>query len=273
MLIILDPIRFLLSNGLELWQMIKLKTQEDIQNLRISGKILVSVMDALVRNSQEGTSLKSLDEHARMLINKAGAKPAFLDYQPEGSRYPYPAAICASVNEQIVHGVPSSYTLKQGDVFKIDLGINYNGFFTDAAVTVGIGQISKEAEKLMQVTRNSLKEAIKVCKVGKRLGDIGAVIEATAKKANFHIVKGLTGHGVGFGVHEEPVIHNFGKSGEGLALEVGMVLAIEPMISLGTGEIKQSQDDSYVTADNTLAAHFEKTIAITSTGPEVLTDL
>ena len=252
--------------------MIKLKTEKDLQNLRVSGKILVSVMDALVKNSLEGTSLKSLDEHARMLINKAGAKPAFLGYQPEGSRYPYSAAICASVNEQIVHGIPSSYTLKQGDVFKIDLGINYNGFFTDAAVTVGISQISKEAEKLIQVTHLSLKEAIKVCRVGKHIGDIGAVIEATVKKANLHIVKGLTGHGVGFEVHEEPVIYNFGKRGEGLALEVGMVLAIEPMVSIGTGEIKQSQDDSYVMADGTLAAHFEKTIAITSTGPEILTD-
>jgi len=251
--------------------MIRLKTEKDLQFLRVSGKILAHVLKILTEEAKEGIVLTSLDYHARTLIQEAGAKPAFLGYKPEGAKNPYPAAICASVNEKIVHGIPNDYVLKNGDLLKIDLGVNYKGYFTDAAITVGIGRISAEAQKIIEVTKQALNQALEFCKPGNYLGDIGWIIEQTVKKAGFSIAKGLTGHGVGFELHEEPTIYNYGKRGEGLELKPGMVLAIEPMVTSGQGDIFRLADGSYAARDGSLTAHFEHTVVITHDGVEILT--
>ncbi|MDI6821096.1 MAG: type I methionyl aminopeptidase [Patescibacteria group bacterium] len=252
--------------------MIKLKTENDFKFLRISGKILGEILQKLGEEIKEGTRLSRLDKYARELLEKAHAKPAFFGYCPEGASNPYQAAICASINEVVVHGIPNEYVIKNSDLVKIDFGVNYKGYFTDAAITVGVGDISKDAKRLIDVTKKSLKEAIKVCKPGKHLGDIGFAIENTVKKGKFHIIRSLTGHGVGFAVHEDPIIYNYGKKGDDMELKPGLVLAIEPMVSIGSSQILQKNDDSFMTADGSLSAHFEHTVAIVDDGCEVLTE-
>jgi len=251
--------------------MIRLKNEKDFRVLRESGRILASVLEVLKSAAKVGVALSSLDELARKLIKESGAKPAFLGYQPEGAQKPYGAAICTSVNEVIVHGLPSNYLLKQGDVLKIDLGVDYKNYITDAATTVGISPLAEKAEKLITVTEKALAEAINVLRPGGRLSDIGAAIEGTVKKAGFQVIKNLTGHGVGFELHEDPTIYNYGRRGEGIKLEPGLVIAIEPMVSVGSSRVIEQADDSYVTDDGSLSAHFEHTVAITEKGIEVLT--
>lgn len=251
--------------------MVKIKSEKDIPALRTSGKILASVLRAIRDSSKEGISLISLEMKARELIHSAGAKPAFLGYMPDGGTKPFPTAICASVNETIVHGIPTERILKSGDVFKIDLGVNYNGYFTDAAVTVGVGKISEEARKLIRATEESLRNAIKACRSGNHIGDIGFEIEKEAKRRGFKVVRGLTGHGVGFEVHEDPTVYNYGRKGEGMVLKSGLVLALEPMLSAGSSEIIQNKDESFATKDGSLSAHFEHTVLITEGEPEILT--
>lgn len=251
--------------------MIRLKTESDLQKLRESGKILASILKTLKNEAVVGVSLKRLDEIAVKLLKEAGAKAAFLGYKPEGAVTPYPASLCVSVNNQIVHSLPSGHILKEGDILTIDFGVDYGGYITDAAITFGIGNISSVASKLIGATEKALEKAIKVCIPGNSLGDIGWVIERTVKSAGFNVVKGLTGHGVGFKLHEEPTVHNYGSKREGLKLKEGMVLAIEPITSAGSGAMKQLPDDSYVTSDDSLSAHFEHTVAIRKNGPEILT--
>jgi methionyl aminopeptidase len=251
--------------------MIKLKNDYDIEMIAQSGRILAEVLEKICKKAQPDVSLKSLEYSARRLIKKAGAKPAFLGYQPESGSRPFPAALCLSINEQIVHGLPSAYKLRSGDLLKIDLGVNYRGYFSDAALTIGIGEISTSARKLIKTTQDALTAAIKTAQPGGHLGDIGAIIENTIVKNGFSVIKELTGHGVGFELHEDPTILNYGKKGEGMELKPGMVLAIEPMACLGSGKIIQRPDDSFATADNSLSAHSEHTIAITKHGPRVLT--
>lgn len=251
--------------------MMRLKTAKDLAMLRQSGRILASVLKILAAEAKPGVALRSLDYHARTLIQEKGAQPAFLGYKPNGAKQAYPAAICTSVNAQVVHGLPSDYILKDGDVLKIDLGVNYKGYFTDAALTVGVGKIAPPAQKLVTVTEAALAKAIEVCRPGRRIGDIGWTIENHVKKNKFAIVQGLTGHGVGFALHEEPTVHNYGRRGEGMELKPGLVLAIEPMVSVGSGETKQWPDESFAVKDGSLTAHFEKTVAVTEVGPEILT--
>lgn len=250
---------------------IRLKSEKDLIILRESGKILASVLEVLKNAARAGVKLSYLDEVARKLIKEAGAKPAFFGYQPEGASKPYPAAICTSMNEVVVHGLPTDYALKPGDVLKIDLGVDYKGYITDAASSVGIWPISKEAEKLMAVTERALREAIRVLASGGHLGDIGAAAEEIVKKSGFQVIKNLTGHGVGFELHEDPTIYNYGRRGEGIELKPGMVLAIEPMVSVSSSRVVQQVDDSFITEDGSLSAHFEHTVAITEKGVEVLT--
>lgn len=252
--------------------MIRLKNAKDLAMLRRSGRLLAEVLKILAAEARAGITLQSLDYHARTLIEQGGGKPAFLGYKPEGSKKPYPAAICTSVNDQIVHGVPSDYVLKEGDILKIDCGVNYKGYFTDSALTVGIGKISSSARKLINVTKEALTKAIEVCLPGNHIGDIGWKIENYVKKNNFSIIKGLTGHGVGFAIHEDPTVYNYGKKGEGLKLQSGLVLAIEPMTSVGSGETRQLPDESFAAKDGSLTAHFEHTVYIGEDGPEVLTN-
>lgn len=248
-----------------------IKKKKDIDAIRISGKILARVLSALKEKVAPGVRLSDLDLYARELLKKENARPVFLNYQPEGADKPYPAAICTSVNEKIVHGVPNAYVVREGDLVKIDIGVEYGGYIADAAVTAGAGTISRIAKKLMDVTERSLYCGIEECVPGNTLGDVGNAIESVVHKGKFSVIRGLTGHGVGFELHEEPTVYNFGKSGTGMKLREGMVLAIEPMVSTGSPDIIQLSDESYATSDGSLSAHFEHTVAITKNGPEILT--
>jgi methionyl aminopeptidase len=251
--------------------MILLKTEKEIEVLKESGKILSLVLKTLEKKTGMGISLMELENLARKMLKEAGAKPAFLGYQPEGADKPYPAALCLSLNDVVVHGIPREYILRPGDLLKIDMGVVYEGMYTDAAVTVGIGRISPLAKRLMHSTKKALDEALKVARKGKHLGDIGYAIERRAKKDGFKVIKGLTGHGVGYEVHEDPVILNYGKKGSGVELKEGMTLAIEPMLSVSSSDIIQNRDESYSSADRSLTAQFEHTVAITKKGTVILT--
>lgn len=235
------------------------------------GRRLGEVLLRLKAETKEGATTKSLDRLAYQLIHKAGAKPAFLHYRPAGASRAYPYTLCTSPNSVVVHGQPSGYVLKAGDILKLDLGLVYKGFNLDAAITVAVGKIGKDVERLIKTTREALAVAIMEAKIGKTLGDIGFVIERTAKKNKCAVADGLTGHGIGRALHEEPTVFNFGKKGEGVGLRAGMVLAIEPMFTLGKAAIRSLPDESYGTVDGSLAAHFEHTVAITEDGPRVLT--
>jgi methionyl aminopeptidase len=252
--------------------MLTLKTPAEIEVMAAGGRRLGEVLSSLAEKAREGVTTKALDRLAYQLIHKSGAKPAFLHYRPAGARHPYPYTLCASVNDVVVHGQPSDYFLKDGDVLKLDLGLLYKGFYLDAAVTVAVGKIKKDAARLIGATKDALAEGIAEAKLGNTLGDIGLKIASVAKKNKCSVADGLTGHGIGRALHEEPTVFNIGRKGAGEELREGMVLAIEPMFSLGKGAIKQVRDESWATMDGSLAAHFEHTVAITKDGPRVLTE-
>lgn len=251
--------------------MIQYRKTEEIEKAAASGRILSSVMAAIIPGVKEGVALIDLDHLAETLIKKAGAKAAFLDYRPDGAKHPYGASICTSLNDVVVHGLPTNYKLRSGDVLKLDFGVLYNGFYTDAAKTFGIGKISNEAQLLIQATKDCLAQALKQAQTGKTLGDIGYAVEKTAKKYGFNVISGLTGHGIGRDLHEDPVVYNYGEKGKGIKLKPGMILAIEPMLSAGSLEIIQKKDESWATKDGSLSAHFEHTVAITEGGVRILT--
>lgn len=251
--------------------MIKIYSENEIKKIAESGEILAKVLNEVANEAKIGTSLKNLNELAFKLIKKAGAEPAFLGYKPDGAERPYGATICASINNAIVHGFPGDYKLKNGDVLKIDCGVKYQGFYSDSAMTIGVGIISKEAENLIKAAKTALEEAVKAARPGNYLGDIGWVIDKTAKKFKVKTVKNLTGHGIGKNLHEDPIIYNFGKKGKGIELKPGMVLAIEPMFAVGSQEIVQLKDESWATADGSLSAHFEHTVAIMEKETSIIT--
>jgi methionyl aminopeptidase len=252
--------------------MINLYSQQEIKKIALAGKILAKVLKILKKEARIGTSLRDLDKLAYRLINKHKAKPAFLGYRPDGALKPFGGSICASINDVVVHGLPSDYKLQSGDVLKIDLGIEYRGYFADAAITIGIGKISKEAKRLIEATESALKKAVKAAKAGRTLADISLAIEKTARERGFEVIEGLTGHGIGKELHEEPTIYNYYRQSDvKIKLEPGMVLAIEPMFALKTGRIKQLTDESWATTDGSLSSHFEHTFAITNDGPKILT--
>ncbi len=240
--------------------------------MKSAGRILGGVLARLADESKEGVSLLELDALAQKLITENGGESSFLGYRPEGAAKPYPKTLCASLNNVIVHGVPTSRRLKSGDLLKLDLGVKFNGYHADAALTVAIGSVASEARRLLEITKKALMAAILAAKPGARLGDIGAAVEAVAKEAGFRVTQGLTGHGIGRRLHESPSVPNEGVSGTGMVLRPGMVLALEPMLNLGSAEIRQLADESYGTSDGNLSAHFEHTILITKGEAEVLTD-
>lgn len=251
--------------------MITLKSPEEIGVMAEGGKILGMVLREIKAAAHAGVATKELDALAYKLIIGAGAKPAFLHYRPTGAARGYPATLCASVNDGIVHGLPSKRVLQEGDVLKLDLGLRYKGFYSDAAVTVGIGKVNTETKNLIRATEAALAAGINEARAGKTIGDIGFAIETVAKKNGFSVVEGLTGHGIGQALHEDPYVFNFGRRGDGETLKNGMVIAIEPMFAAGSGAIKELSDGSYVTMDGSLAAHFEHTVAIAEKGPRILT--
>lgn len=253
--------------------MITIKTKEEIEILREGGKILAEVLRKISEFAKPGISTGFLNQKAREMILTRGAKPSFEGYKSSFSNRPYPAAICASLNNVVVHGLPSEKViLKEGDILKLDLGVKYKNFFTDAAITIGIGKMTDEKNKLINAAKRALELAINEIRPGNHIGDIGYIIENYVEREGLSIVKVLVGHGVGSAVHEEPSIPNYGKIGEGSVLKSGMVLAIEPMVTLESGEVKLSKDGfGYETADGSLSAHFEHTVAVMDNGCLILT--
>lgn len=247
--------------------MITIKTKEEIQIIREGGKILSNTLKELEKMAHIGVTTLELNRAAEALILSAGAKPAFKGY--EG----FPYALCASVNENIVHGYPSNYALKNGDILKLDLGVLYKGFNTDSAITVAVGDVSYEARRLINVTKKSLRLGIKKAKVGNTIGDIGNTIQRFVEDQGFSVVRDLCGHGIGKTVHEDPKIPNFGKRGTGEKILEGMVICLEPMVTMGKYDLRKSDDGyGYATRDNSLTAHFEHTISITEKGAIILTE-
>ena len=254
--------------------MITIKTKEDIAILREGGKRHAEILRELAAMVKPGIHSSQLEDRARELISQGGDKAAFLDYTPAGSKRPYPAALCVSVNDEVVHGIPNENdkVLKEGDIVSLDLGLVHKGLITDAAITVPVGKISPELEKLLEVTKKALMAGIKAAKGGKRVGDIGNAIEREAVPFKYGVVEELSGHGVGYDVHEDPYVPNFGEPGKGDALKPGMVIAIEPMFNLGTARVKLDSDGyTFRTKDGKPSAHFEHTVVITKSGAEILT--
>lgn len=256
--------------------MVKIKTKEDIQILREGGKRHAEILLALKTMIRPGVSSKALEEESRRLIFEKGDTPAFLNYQPSGASRPFPASLCVSVNDEVVHGIPNEKEkiFKEGDIVSIDLGLIHKNLITDSAITVAVGQISKELELLLETTEKALIAGIKAAKGGNTVGDIGVAIERVALAKNYGVVEELSGHGVGYDVHEDPFIPNYGESGKGEILTPGMVLAIEPMFNLGNRRVFLDSDGwTYKTKDGKPSAHFEHTIVITKGEPEVLTKI
>ncbi len=251
-----------------------IKSPEQIETMAEGGRRLAAVLVRLRDEVRPDITTLELDRLARKLIEADGDKPAFLHYRPEGAERAYPYTLCASVNSVVVHGQPSGYVLRDGDIVKLDLGLRHKGLYLDAAITVPVGTgVSKEIKKLISVTEESLALGIKEAKPGRRLGDIGYAIEHIVLKNKFSVAEGLTGHGIGTALHEEPTVFNFGDKGTGMLLKEGMVIAIEPMVAMGKGGIVQLKDESYGTVDRSFAAHFEHTVAITARGPRILTKI
>lgn len=234
--------------------------------MRDAGKIVAEVLAEMETATREGVTTAMLDKIAEKIIRKSGAEPAFLGY------HNFPAAICTSVNNEVVHGIPGLRRLEEGDIISIDVGARLKGYYGDAAATFPVGKISSEARKLIDVTRGSLQEAIKTMHVGKRLSDVSCAVQAYVEHSHLAVVRNYVGHGIGQDMHEEPQVPNFGLPGRGPVLQQGIVLAIEPMVNLGTWEVKVLKDQwTVVTADGSLSAHFEHTVALGENGPEVLT--
>jgi len=257
-------------------KMITQKTKEEIESLREGGKRLALVLDEMRKIVSPGVSLRELNSLGEKIIREGGDTPSFLNYKPDGAPRAYPASICISVNDEIVHGIPNEgdRVLEEGDIVTLDAGVTHNGMIVDAAITVPVGEVSLELTKLMDVTRGARDAGIQAAHAGARIGDISNAIEEYVKPHGFSIYKELVGHGVGYSVHEDPYIPNFGKKGVGTELSVGNVLAIEPMFGLGSDQITLDGDGyTYRTKDGSASAHFEHTIVITEDGPEVLTAL
>jgi methionyl aminopeptidase len=246
--------------------MILRKTPEEVDKMRRAGRVVAETLEILRDAVRPGITTGQLDEIAEREIRARGATPSFLGYRG------FPATICTSLNHEIVHGIPGTKTLREGDLVKLDCGAIVEGYHGDAAITVPVGETSEDARKLIETTERSLKAGIAEAKAGSRVGDIGAAVQTLAEGAGFSVVREYVGHGIGRALHEDPPIPNYGIAGKGLPLEPGLVIAIEPMVNIGGFETRLLADGwTVVTADGTLSAHFEHTVAITENGPEVLT--
>ncbi|MDD3345117.1 MAG: type I methionyl aminopeptidase [Candidatus Omnitrophica bacterium] len=246
--------------------MIPIKSEEDLRMMRRSGKILSDVMGKVRESLRPGMTTLDVDRMSEELILKADALPAFKDYNG------FPASACISVNEEVVHGIPASRVILEGDIVSIDLGVNYRGYFSDMAITVPAGEVSRDKQKLMEVTRDSLGLGIKQACPGNYLTDISHSIQEFVEGRGFSVVRQFVGHGIGRALHEEPEVPNFGSAGLGPLLKKGMVLAIEPMVNIGTWECRVTRNGwTAVTKDGLASAHFEHTVAVTDNGPEILT--
>ena len=246
--------------------MIRINTPEEVEKVRESAQIVGMCLRALAREIRPGVSTLELDRLAEAFIRDHGGEPAFKGYRG------FPASICASINEEVVHGIPSAKRLLlEGDIVSLDIGVRRRGWFGDAARTFAVGEVSPAARRLLEATESALMKGIDRARAGGRVSDISAAIEQEVKRNGFSVVRALVGHGIGRELHEEPQIPNYGRPGEGARLEEGMTLAIEPMVNAGTSDVVTLADQwTVVTADRKLSAHFEHTIAVGARGPEVL---
>jgi methionyl aminopeptidase len=242
------------------------RSQSEIAKLRRVNQLVARILAELRRTVAPGVTTRDLDMLAERLVREAGAEPAFKGY------HGYPATVCASVNEQVVHGIPSPRALVEGDIISVDMGAKLDGFFGDCAVTVPVGTISPEAVRLLRVTEEALFQGIDAVKPGARVSDIGAAVQHHVEAQGFSVVREFVGHGIGTSLHEEPQVANYGPAGSGPRLSEGMVIAIEPMVNAGQASVKvQSDGWTAVTTDGRLSAHFEHTVVVTRDGCEILT--
>ncbi len=245
-----------------------LKTAQEIEKMRRSNQIVAEILNEIHRAAKPGVTTRELDGLAESLLGRHGARSAFKGYNG------YPATLCTSVNEEVVHGIPSERVLKEGDILSLDFGAIYEGYYGDAALTLPIGPISEEAQTLLRVTEEALNLAIEQARPGNRLFDISAAIQRHAESHGFSVVRDFVGHGIGTRMHERPQVPNFGMPGRGIRLQPGMTLAIEPMINAGGYEVRILADGwTAVTKDGSLSAHFEHTVAVTENGPIILSHL
>ncbi len=247
--------------------MIVCKSAREIEQMRRANALVAEVLAELAEMVAPGVTTADLDEAAERLVRAAGAEPAFKGYRG------YPATLCASVNDEVVHGIPASRALNDGDIISLDMGVKLDGFFGDSAVTVPVGTVSEEVQRLLRVTRDALHKGIAQVRLGGRVSDIGHAIQEHVEAAGFSVVREFVGHGIGVQLHEEPQIANYGEPGRGPRLAEGMVLAIEPMVNMGRPAVKVLKDGwTAVTRDGSWSAHFEHTVAVTKEGPLVLTE-
>lgn len=246
--------------------MIVLKSKAEIEKMRRANQLVVEVMKALGAMIKPGVTTQELDRVAEGIIRKRGGIPAFLGYRG------FPATLCTSINEEVVHGIPSDKrVLRAGDVVSVDCGAVLDGFYGDHAITFAVGEVPPRTQRLLEITQEALKKGIEKMVVGNRLGDVGAAVQAHVEAEGFGVVRDYVGHGIGRNLHEEPQVPNYGEPGTGLRLKAGMVLAIEPMINEGVAEVKLLSDDwTVITADAKCSAHFEHSVAITENGPDIL---
>jgi methionyl aminopeptidase len=253
--------------------MINLKTSEELKKMRQAGRIVAEVHALMRERVAPGVTTAELNEMAEDLIRQHNAIPSFKGYPP-GSSHPFPAAICASINEELVHGIPGPRVLEEGDIISIDVGAIHEGYHGDAALTLPVGEIDEEARRLLDVTRESLYAGIAQCRVGNRSGDVSAAIQRYVEERGFNVVREYTGHGIGRRMHEDPQVPNWGEPGRGVKLRSGMTIALEPMVLAGDHHVRVANDQwTVVSADRQLTAHFEHTIVIRNGEAEILTRL
>ncbi|MBN2373479.1 type I methionyl aminopeptidase [bacterium] len=255
--------------------MVILKSPEEIEKIRASGQLIGKALEHIGRMVAIGVTTMELSDEAERFLISSGAKPAFKGYKRARNEPPFPACLCTSINNEVVHGIPSpKRRLCNGDIISLDLGAAIDGYYADAAVTLPVGKISQGARKLLEVTQKSLEMGINMAVPGKRLQDISYAVQSYVEGFGFSVVRDFVGHGIGRTPHEDPQVPNFGKPGRGRRLVSGIVIAIEPMVNMGTHEVSIKDDKwTAVTADNSLSAHFEHTIAITDNGPQILTQV
>jgi methionyl aminopeptidase len=242
------------------------KSPAEIGKMRAANQLVARILDELAALVRPGISTGELDAEAESRVRAAGAEPAFKGYRG------YPATLCASANEQVVHGIPSARPLASGDIISLDMGVKLNGYYGDSAITVAVGSVSDEVRKLLQVTEEALERGIAQARIGGRISDIGHAIQQHVEANGFSVVREFVGHGIGASLHEEPQIANYGEANRGPRLAEGMTLAIEPMVNMGKPAVRVLADGwTAVTRDGSLSAHFEHTVAVTKSGPEILT--
>ena len=241
------------------------RNREEIEKIRVSAQLVAMALREMGRKVRPGVTTAELDRLAEGFIRDHGGRPAFKGYRG------FPASICASVNEEVVHGIPGPRELREGDVIGIDVGVEKDGYYGDAATTFGIGEVSDETRKLLDVTREALAEGVAQARAGNRVGDISSAVQRTVEAHGFSVVRALVGHGIGREMHEEPAVPNFGPAGRGPRLMTGLVLAIEPMVNVGGFDVETRSDGwTVATKDGRLSAHFEHTVAVGPDGPEIL---